>query len=127
MAGMVPIIQWNSKAGDLLSPRPAWCMGTSPPSAQALDVTVNAGPAGPLPPPFPPPFAPPGPPGAPPAGGCANNIAQNERPAIAATAVVGSIFFIMLDRISFSIKVTKSRVATRHFNMGMSRIQDKRL
>src|SRR5580700_11307751 len=96
MAGMVPIIQWNSKAGDLLSPprAPAKCMGISPPSGNALEVTDNAGP---LPPPFPPP--PPGPPGPPfpppaPGGGpCA--ITNADMTAIAVHAVIESILLII--------------------------------
>ena len=36
-------IQWNSKAGDLLSSRNALWMGTSAPSAHAVEVTESTG------------------------------------------------------------------------------------
>src|ERR1700691_5425071 len=78
------MVQWNWKSGDLLSPRPALCMVTSPRSGNALDVTDKAGPAAPLPPPRPPPPGPPGPPGppplgAPPPGACADIMAPNAK------------------------------------------------
>src|SRR5437588_8663810 len=42
----------------MLPPRPAYFVGTSPPSGHAEDVTVKAGPAGPRPPPPPRPWPP---------------------------------------------------------------------
>jgi hypothetical protein len=62
-------------------------MGTSPPSAHAFEVTVNTGPAGPLPPPFAPP------------GACAITITTVVVAAMAANAVIENIFMI-IGRIS---------------------------
>jgi hypothetical protein len=66
-----PRFQWNSKSGDLLSPRPEYFMGTSPPSGHALLVTDRFGRGG---------GGPPG--GGPPAGACAITIAQDATSAI---------------------------------------------
>src|SRR5437763_15708215 len=51
MPGLGPSVQWNSNPGDLFSPRPAFLMGTSPPSGQALVGTekTRRGAAGPRP------------------------------------------------------------------------------
>src|ERR1700722_460321 len=99
------MFQWNSNAGDLLSPTPALCIGISPPSGNAVVVTDSAGRAGtlPLPPPGPPgppgPFAPAGPPGG---GPCAITIAQDDTATIAESKLRCKIFIRIFLLISFS-------------------------
>jgi hypothetical protein len=47
VVGSFTRLQWNSKGGDMFSPRPAYFMGTSPPSGHAVVVTENTGRGGP--------------------------------------------------------------------------------
>jgi hypothetical protein len=91
-----PKFQWNSKAGDLLSPRPEYFIGTSPPSGHAGLVTDNTGRGGG------------GPPGAAPAGGaCAITTAQDEMRAIPDSNARCMVFirFFSSDEIYFSVSL----------------------